>query len=139
MQVCVHGCNAGYVCICIVYYNPKKKGLVAMVNRRKLNNENLHTHNLLATLHACYKRNDIEENEMDRHVAYIGKAVPLRHAGAKGERSYSFYSFMTSALDGVSGQRHAPAALYPRERTPRTHWVGGWVGLRDGLDTEARG
>jgi hypothetical protein len=28
-----------------------------------------------------------------------------------GERRYSSYSFLTSALDGVSGQRHAPAAL----------------------------
>jgi hypothetical protein len=26
---------------------------------------------------------------------------------------------------GVSGQRHAPAALYPGERTPGTHWIGG--------------
>jgi hypothetical protein len=41
------------------------------------------------------------------------KAVPLRHAGAKGEMSYySSYSFLTLALDGVSGQCHAPAALY---------------------------
>jgi hypothetical protein len=34
------------------------------------------------------------------------------------ERKYSSCSLLTSALDGVSGQRHAPAALYPRERTP---------------------
>jgi hypothetical protein len=27
------------------------------------------------------------------------------------ERTYSSYSFSTSALDGVSGQRHPPAAL----------------------------
>jgi hypothetical protein len=40
---------------------------------------------------------------------------------------------------GVSGQRHTPAALYPRERTPGIHLVGGWVGLRAGLDIEARG
>jgi hypothetical protein len=40
---------------------------------------------------------------------------------------------------GVSGQRHAPAALYPRERTLGTHCTGGWVGLRAGLDTKARG
>jgi hypothetical protein len=40
--------------------------------------------------------------------------------------------------DGVSGQLYAPAALYPRERTPVTHWIGRWVGLRAGLDTEAR-
>jgi hypothetical protein len=39
----------------------------------------------------------------------------------------------------VSGQRHAPAALYPGERTPGTHWTGGWVDPRAGLDTEARG
>jgi hypothetical protein len=30
-------------------------------------------------------------------------------------------------LDG--GQLHAPV-----ETTPRTHWIGGWVGLRDSLD-----
>jgi hypothetical protein len=41
---------------------------------------------------------------------------------------------------GVSGQRHAPAALYPREKgPPRTHCTGGWVGPKAGLDTEARG
>jgi hypothetical protein len=49
-----------------------------------------------------------------------------------GERSYSSYSFLTSALDEVSGQRHAPTALCP-------HCTGGWVGPRAGLDTEARG
>jgi hypothetical protein len=40
---------------------------------------------------------------------------------------------------GVSGQRHAPAASFtPGERTPSTHWIGGWVGLRAGLDPGAR-
>jgi hypothetical protein len=40
---------------------------------------------------------------------------------------------------GVSGQRHASAALCPWERTPGTHYTGGWVGPRAGLDTEVRG
>jgi hypothetical protein len=40
---------------------------------------------------------------------------------------------------GVSGQRHAPAAFTPGERTPGTYWTGGWVGPRAGLDAEARG
>jgi hypothetical protein len=31
---------------------------------------------------------------------------------------------------GVSGQHHAPAALYPRGKDPRTHCTGGWVGPR---------
>jgi len=32
---------------------------------------------------------------------------------------------MTAALEGVSQQQHAPAALYPRER-PGTPFTGGW-------------
>jgi hypothetical protein len=49
-------------------------------------------------------------------------------------KSCNYYSFLTSALDWVSGQCHSPAALYPG-----THWIGGWVGLRARLDTEAKG
>ena len=41
--------------------------------------------------------------------------------------------FRTLHQKGVRGQRHAPAAPYPRER-PGTHCTGGWVGLRAGLD-----
>jgi len=38
----------------------------------------------------------------------------------------------------VSGQLHAPAALPPKERAPGTHWIGGWVGPRAGLDAVAK-
>jgi hypothetical protein len=60
-------------------------------------------------------------------------AVPLHAMKAPGS-----CSFLTSALDGVNGQHHAPAALYPRGKDPGTHWTGGWVGPRAGLDAEAR-
>jgi hypothetical protein len=41
---------------------------------------------------------------------------------------------------GVSSQRHDPAALYPPAKGhPGTHWTGGWVGPRAGLDTEVGG
>ena len=40
---------------------------------------------------------------------------------------------MITALEGVRGRRHAPAALYPRER-PDTHCTGSWVGPRAGPD-----
>jgi hypothetical protein len=40
------------------------------------------------------------------------------HASNKGERRYSSYSFLTSALDGVSGQRHALAMLYSQGKDP---------------------
>jgi hypothetical protein len=61
-----------------------------------------------------------------------------RHDGSWEERRHSSYSFLTSALDGVSGQRHASAAICAGERTPGTHCTGGWVGLRAGLDTEEK-
>jgi hypothetical protein len=48
---------------------------------------------------------------------------------------YSSYSFTTLALDGVSGQHHSPAVLYPQGMYPCTHYVGGWVSLRPSLDT----
>jgi hypothetical protein len=61
------------------------------------------------------------------------KAVPQHtYEVAEGERMHSSYSFSTSALDGVSGQRHAPAALY--HRYPLYRRLGGpqsWYGHRD--------
>jgi hypothetical protein len=56
------------------------------------------------------------------------KAVPLRHAGDNGESSYGSYSLLTSAIVGVSGQRHALAALYPQgkdSRYPLDRTLGG--------------
>jgi len=64
--------------------------------------------------------------------------VPSRtgHEGPKGEWRYSSSPSLTSALDGVGGQRHAQAA-YPRQRDPlRTiqepAWAPGpvWTGAR---------
>jgi len=40
---------------------------------------------------------------------------------------------MTSALDGGEWSAADLAAIYPRER-PGTHFTGGWVGPRAGLD-----
>jgi hypothetical protein len=49
------------------------------------------------------------------HLKGAYKTVPLPPCRCQGERSYSSYSFLTSAIEWVSGQRHAPAARYPRE------------------------
>jgi hypothetical protein len=46
---------------------------------------------------------------------------------------YNYTLSLTSALDGVDGQLHAPAALIPRNR-PGAHWMGDWVDTRAGLD-----
>jgi len=40
---------------------------------------------------------------------------------------------LTSALAGVGGQRHAPAAV-SLEKRPGTHCTGGWIESMAGLD-----
>ena len=55
-----------------------------------------------------------------------GKAQPRTgHEGPEGGHSSSLS--LTSALDGVGGQRHRPAAFRRRKR-PGTHFIGGWMG-----------
>jgi hypothetical protein len=51
------------------------------------------------------------------------------HRGSRGI-SLPFHDHSTRRGEG---QRHAPAALYPRER-PGTYCTGDWVGPRAGLD-----
>jgi len=51
----------------------------------------------------------------------------------RGSRGIALLFYDQRHEKGVSGQRHAPAALYSQER-PGTHCTGGWVGPRAGLD-----
>jgi hypothetical protein len=64
-----------------------------------------------------------------------GKFHPTTgHEIQEGEEKISSTLSLTSALEKVGGQRHAPTALFPGKR-PSTHCTGGWVGPRTGLDT----
>jgi hypothetical protein len=42
--------------------------------------------------------------------------------------------FLTSALDEGEWSTSRPGRFTPGERAPGTHWIGGWVDLRAGLD-----
>jgi hypothetical protein len=42
--------------------------------------------------------------------------------------------FLTSVLDGGEWSASHPCRFTPGERFPGTHWIGGWVGPRAGLD-----
>jgi hypothetical protein len=44
------------------------------------------------------------------------------------------HAFLTSAQDGRWVVSFTPRPPYPREKTPGTCWIGGWVGSRAGLD-----
>jgi hypothetical protein len=59
------------------------------------------------------------------------------HEGAWGERKYRSYSFSTSALDGGELSASRPGRALALGKGPSIST--GWVGLRAGLDTEARG
>jgi hypothetical protein len=42
--------------------------------------------------------------------------------------------FLTSALAGGEWPALRPGHFSPEERAPSTHWIGGWVNPRAGLD-----
>jgi hypothetical protein len=58
-----------------------------------------------------------------------------RLEGVLEEWWYSSTPSWTQHWMEVSGQFHAPAALNPKKKAPCTHWTGGLVGSRAGLDT----
>jgi hypothetical protein len=66
---------------------------------------------------------------VDRYIIHACKSCPpTGHRGAWGERRYSSYPLLTSALDG--GEWSASR----QGKDLSTHWIGGWVGPRAGLD-----
>jgi hypothetical protein len=69
----------------------------------------------------------------------VRKAVLLLPCRCQENRMYSSYSFLTSALDGDDWSVSCPGHALPPGKDPSTHWIRGWVGVRAGLNTEARG
>jgi hypothetical protein len=45
---------------------------------------------------------------------------------------------LTSALDRCEWSASLPGRFTPRETAPCTHWIGGWVGSRAGLDAVSK-
>jgi hypothetical protein len=66
-----------------------------------------------------------------------GMAIPLHTYGSEGGRGIAPTHSRPRHYMGMSGQRHAPATLYPRGKDPGTHYTGGWVGPKAGLDTRS--
>jgi hypothetical protein len=67
------------------------------------------------------------------------KVVPVlnwapRHEDVLREWRYSSTHCVTSALDGGECLATRPGRFTPRERSPGTHWIGGWVVSRAVLD-----
>jgi hypothetical protein len=59
-----------------------------------------------------------------------GEGVP----GILGEWMYSSTHSLTSALDVDEWSSSRLCRFTHKERAPGTHWIGGWVGPRAGLD-----
>jgi hypothetical protein len=59
------------------------------------------------------------ETSVNLYHTKQGKISPTTHLWKNsGGGGYSSYLFTTSALYGMSGQRHSPATLYPRGKDP---------------------
>jgi len=64
---------------------------------------------------------------------YDSKFTPIiSDKGPEVEYMYRSTLSLTSVLEVVRGQRHAPGALHQGKKTG-THKIGGWADLRAGL------
>jgi hypothetical protein len=68
-------------------------------------------------------------------ISYFSPCAKLiKHYAMKTYEGVQIHVFLTSTLDG----REWPASRFcyfvPRKRAPSTHWKGGWVGPRAGMD-----
>ena len=79
----------------------------------------------LGLIHLRY----LQFGTMKVKVKFTLEQVTKAQRGSRGITTLS----LTSALDGVDGQRHVPAAL-PLGKRPGTHCIGGWMGPRAGLE-----
>jgi hypothetical protein len=69
----------------------------------------------------------------------IKRCPATRHGGTWGERRYSSYSYLTSATRWGWVVSVTPRPRFtPGERSPGTHWIGGWVDPRAALDVGAK-
>jgi len=48
------------------------------------------------------------------------------------------HAFLISALDGGEWPVLRSGRITPRKKASGTHWIGGWVGTRDGLDAASK-
>jgi hypothetical protein len=53
---------------------------------------------------------------------------------AYGGVDVQIHVFLTSTLVALESSASLPGRLTPGERAPGTHWIGGWVDPRAGLD-----
>ena len=65
---------------------------------------------------------------------YWGSVQAVRPVG---RLEVQLYPFMTTALEGDEGSASRSGRFLPRER-PGTHFTGGWVGRRAGLDKSGK-
>jgi hypothetical protein len=113
-----------FVALSLPDLNPLHSFLHIIFSYTWNNNEKYHWYYVLLyfnvfIIHICSKRKC--------------KAVPLRHAGPKGKRTCSPYSFLTSTQDGVSGQRQAPGCTLPPGRLGGPQNCSGHRGYRKNL------
>jgi hypothetical protein len=73
----------------------------------------------------------MEKSEVKLSLCLTNKA--LRHEGVWGSGCIA-PTFLISALIGGEWSASHPGRFTPGERAPGTHWIGGWVGPRFGLD-----
>jgi hypothetical protein len=69
-----------------------------------------------------------------RHLWYKASTLFIPWTYSRTPSYHRFYICLTSALAAGESSASRPCRFTPGERVPGTHWIGGWVDPRNGLD-----
>jgi hypothetical protein len=78
---------------------------------------------------------DDDNNNSKRYKFPCAQLIKHCAMKTKGVNGGITPPFLTSTLDGGELSAPLPGLFTPGERAPNTHWIGGEVGPRAGLDT----
>jgi hypothetical protein len=91
----------------------------------------------IVTTYTCWT---IGRSRFDPRLCTMGAGDPFPEAKARPERDADHSPHLVPRSWMSRSYISSPPKLFePRVRTHGTHWTGGWVGPRAGLDTGVRG
>ena len=105
--------------------NPSVFNNICLTGTKLFHSDTRRDMNLILPFRGCLQKQPAIENRQ------ISPQNRLRRP-RRQKRHCSTFS-LTSAIGGVGGRRHAPAAL-PQGNRPSTHFIGGWVGPTADMD-----
>ena len=122
------------ICLNVTTYQSTRRNIPEDMNLQQHRWQNLKSH-IYDLLNDLCISDFVSSNESRTGKSYVQlKGVPVHSMKAHGEVEVQVHSFVTAALHRGERAAPRPGGFIPVERARVTHWIGGWVGPRAGVD-----